>query len=256
MSRIRWNTKLVADEMLKENCILISEYKRGSIRIKYMFEGNEYSVRWDDWKNKTRPSRPHLTGGNRKTKPHKKWTNETVNELLKQDGCELADEYKSTKQRIRYKYNNSYYWTTIDDWIHHRSRPHLFVNELEQRFREYLEEKNIEFITQKSFEDLKSEKNYRLRFDFYLPQLNLLVEIDDRGHTSDDEQVDNGKLKDLYCIKHQLKLLRIDETTPINEYENALTEMKESDLYVLRYGRLYKNYNGMYKETITSINNE
>ena len=114
-----------------------------------------------------------------------------MNELLQQDDCELADEYKSSHKRFRYKYNNSYFWTTLDDWLHHHSRPHLYIIPQEQQFREYLESKNIEFTTQKTFDDLKSSKNYKLRFDFYLPQMNLLVEIDDRSHTSNDEQVEN-----------------------------------------------------------------
>lgn len=52
MSRIRWNTKLVSEEMAKENCILIDEYERGDLRIRYIYEGNEYSVRWQDWLKK------------------------------------------------------------------------------------------------------------------------------------------------------------------------------------------------------------
>ncbi|KAK8841976.1 hypothetical protein M9Y10_006325 [Tritrichomonas musculus] len=250
MSRIRWNTQMVAEELAKENCILISKYERGDKRITYTYEGQQYTVRFDDWKCKKRPSRPHLSGGNRITKEHTKWNNKSVNELLMKDDCELADEYHNTKQRIRYKYNNSYYWTTLDDWINHNSRPHNYYQPLEKQFREYLESNNIEFTTQKTYEDLKSAKNYKLRFDFYLSQLDLLVEMDDRSHRSDDEQVKNGKLKDQYCIEHKLKLLRIDETTPTSEYEEAIKQMTEQDLYVLRYGRLYQNYNGKYKEEI------
>lgn len=256
MSRTRWNTSMVAEALTKENCTLISKYERGDKRITYTYEGQEFTVRWDDWKNKKRPSRPHLKGGNRNTKEHTKWNNERVNELLQQDNCELADEYHNTKQRFRYQFNNSYYWVTLDDWIHHHARPHLYYQPLEQQFREYLETNNIEFITQKTYNDLKSDKNYKLRFDFYLPQLNLLVEMDDRSHTSSDEQVNNGKIKDQYCIDHKLKLLRIDESTPTTEYDSALKEITDENLYVLRYGKLYQNYNGKYKETIDSINND
>lgn len=250
MSRTRWNTKLVSEEMAKENCTLIGEYERGDIRIRYSYEGNEYTVRWGDWMNKKRPSRPHLKGGNRIVKPHEKWNKEKVNELLQKDECELADEYRNTKQRFRYKYHNSFYWVTLDDWVHHKSRPHLYIHVLEQQFREFLETNNIEFETQKSFDDLKSKKNYKLRFDFYLFDYDLLVELDERGHRSMADQVENGKLKDEYCIKHKMKLLRIDESTPIEEYNKALSEMNESNLYVMRYGRLYKQYNGIYKDDI------
>ena len=250
MTRIRWNTETVTKEMAKANCTLIDEYKRGDLRIRYTYEGNEYSVRWQDWLKKVRPSRPHLAGGNRITKPHEKWDNEKVNELLQIDECEFADEYRSTKQRFRYKYHDSFYWVTLDDWIHHKARPHLCIHILEQKFREFLEANNIKFETQKSFDDLKSMKNYKLRFDFYLPQFNLLVELDERGHRSMEESVEYGKLKDEYCKEHQMKLLRIDESTPVEKYSEALNEMNESDLYVLRYGKLYKQYNGIYKDKL------
>lgn len=248
MSRIRWNTEMVRNEMAKDNCMLIDEYTRGDVRIRYTYEDKEYTVRWNDWLNKKRPSRPHIKGGNRQTKPHEKWTNEAVNELLQKDDCELADEYKSTKQRFRYKYQNSYYWTTLDDWIHHKSRPHLYVLELEQNFREFLEEKGYEFQTQKSFDDLKSKKNYKLRFDFYLPQLNLLVEMDERGHRSQQERVESSILKDNYCREHHLKLLRVDETVTKEKFDEAIQAINEIDLYVFRYGRLYKQYDGKYKD--------
>lgn len=244
MSRTRWNTKLVAEEMLKENCYLIDEYIKGDIRIKYTFEGEEFSVRWHDWMKKERPSRPHLKGGNRITNLHKKWNNESVNELLLQDNCELSDNYHSTKQRFRYKYGNSYYWTTLDDWIYHKSRPHQYKNENEQRFRKYLEDNYIEFETQKSFDDLKSKRNYKLRFDFYIPEIDLLVEIDDRSHVNVDEQIINGKLKDQYCIEKNLKLLRIDETVEEEDFAKVIDNILDNNIYVLRYGRIYQNYQG------------
>ena len=250
MSRTRWNTQLVAAELKKENCILKSEYLNSKERITYTYEGNEYSVRLHDWLKKERPSRPHLTGGNRTTKPHNKWNNEKVNELLLKDGCELADEYRNTKQRFRYKFNDSFYWTTLDDWIHHQSRPHLYIIPYEKRFREFLEENHYKFQTQFSFDDLKSERNYKLRFDFYLIDFDLLIEIDDRSHFEYEDQIANGKLKNEYCIEHKLKLLRIDESVGKDEFQKAIETINENDIYIFKYGRLYRNYNGINKNKI------
>lgn len=245
MSKTRWTTQLVANEMLKEDCKLLDSYVNGSTRIRYEYHGNEYSVRWHDWNHSIRPSRPHLSGGNRNTRSHNKWNNQKVNELLSKDGCELVSEYHSTKQRLCYRYNGSLYWSTLDDWIHHQSRPHLNVNANENRFRSFLERNGIEFITQKSFDDLKSDSNYVLRFDFYLPSIDLLVEIDDRSHVSINDQIKNGKAKDQYCIEHKLKLLRIDASTDSDDdYLNALDQITNNDVYVMRYGKLYQNYHG------------
>ena len=243
MSRTRWNTNLVSEMMKKENCVLLDEYKRGDLRIKYLFENKEYSVRWNDWVRKIRPSRPHLKGGNRNTKLHEKWDNEKVNELFKKENCELVDEYKNTKQRLRYKFNNSYYWTTLDDWIYHSSRPHLYINQNEQKFKDYLEKNDIEFETQQSFNCLKSNKNYKLRFDFFIPSLNLLIEIDDRSHANKEEQIINGEIKDDFCEKNQIKLLRIDTAVKEEEYDELLTKIIETNIYILRYGKLYRRCN-------------
>ena len=236
---------MIAEEIMKEDCKLLDEYTVGSARIRYEYQGNVYSVRWYDWNHSVRPSRPHLTGGNRNTKPHEKWNEQKVNELFQKEGCELVSEYKSTKQRLCYRYNGSLYWSTLDDWIYHQSRPHMNSNSNENRFREFLERNGIAFIVQKTFDDLKSDKNYSLRFDFYLPEIGLLVEIDDRSHVSSDDQIKNGKLKDQYCIDNKLKLLRIDSLTGSDDdYRKALDQIVNDDIYVMRYGRLYQNYHG------------
>lgn len=254
MTRTRWNTQLVAEEMKKENCTLIDEYKRGDIRIKYMYNDNEYTVRWSDWLCKARPSRPHLSGGNRNSNPvHNKWNNESVNELLMKDQCELVGEYINSKQRFKYKYQDSFYFVTLGDWIYKNARPHLFINALEQQFQDYLEENDISFVTQKSFDDLKSSRNYKLRFDFYIPDFDLLVEIDDRSHLTVSDQIINGRLKNQYCEEHKLKLLRIDQYVTKNEFEDALCQVLEADadIYVFQYGQMYRKYKGIYKNDIT-----
>ena len=140
----------------------------------------------------------------------------------------------------------------MDDWIHHNARPHLYINNNEQRFREYLEENKISFITQKTFDDLKSSRNYKLRFDFYIPEFDLLVELDDRSHLSKNGQRINGKIKNEYCEKHKLKLLRIDEYVDKNDFKDALYQVLDADkdIYIFQYGKMYKQYKGIYKEEI------
>ena len=51
MKRINWTTELVAEEMLKDHCILTSEYKNNRTPIKYDFEGKTYSVIWNHWRD-------------------------------------------------------------------------------------------------------------------------------------------------------------------------------------------------------------
>ena len=76
-----------------------------------------------------------------------------------------------------------------------------------------------------------------MRFDFYLIDSNLLVEIDDWSHLEDENQITNGKIKNEYCIEHKLKLLRIDESVGKDEFQKAIETINEDDIYVFKYRR-------------------
>jgi very-short-patch-repair endonuclease len=92
----------------------------------------------------------------------------------------------------------------------------------EKRILNYLKRKNIKFVTQKKFDDCKNI--YRLPFDFYLPDYNVLIEFDGEQHfkksnfsKSDEinrmkfEQIQkNDRIKTRYCAKNNIILLRFD----------------------------------------------
>ena len=88
---------------------------------------------------------------------------------------------------------------------------------------EYLNDLNIKYIMQKRFELCKDIK--MLPFDFYLPEYNLCIEYDGIQHfipQSFGSQMDKNKMfkkvkdhdkiKDRYCKKNGIKLLRIPYT--------------------------------------------
>lgn len=88
----------------------------------------------------------------------------------------------------------------------------------EDRIAEILREANIEFEEQKSFDDLIFKK--KLRFDFYLPKLNTVIEYNGRQHyewvklfdkTYKDflESRHRDWLKRRYCKKKGIKLVVI-----------------------------------------------
>ena len=60
----------------------------------------------------------------------------------------------------------------------------------------------------------------------------------------------NGKLKNTYCIEHKLKLLRIDESVNKDEFQKAIESIKEEDVYIFKYGQIYRNYKGINKDKI------
>jgi hypothetical protein len=80
-----------------------------------------------------------------------------------------------------------------------------------------LTENNISFINQKKFTDCKDKRE--LPFDFYLPEYNICIEYDGEQHFNSipyfggDETlkqiIKRDKIKNNYCDKNNIKLLRI-----------------------------------------------
>lgn len=72
-----------------------------------------------------------------------------------------------------------------------------------------------ELVRQKKFDDLVSAKGRRLRYDFYLPRLNLLIEADGDQHYVEeakwytDSLFERDRLKDKYAEENGITLLRV-----------------------------------------------
>ena len=93
----------------------------------------------------------------------------------------------------------------------------------EVKIYDWLTKHNIRFEFQKSFPDLYyKSKNGRLKYDFYIPDQNLLIEFDGEYHynpisfskfISGDDQLAltqiRDKLKTEYAAKNNFNLLRI-----------------------------------------------
>ena len=97
----------------------------------------------------------------------------------------------------------------------------------EQKIISILEENNIEYEYQKSFDGCRfPETNAIAKFDFYLPDYNLLIEYDGQQHFKPGvsgwytpEKFEKQKQRDLYkdawCLENGIKLIRI----PFTMYE-------------------------------------
>ena len=98
-------------------------------------------------------------------------------------------------------------------------------SEGEKIIKQILETSNINFETEKKIPNLLSNKNYPLRFDFYLPDLNCFIEFDGEQHYlpinnrySLNNCIERDKIKNQYCIENNIKLYRI----PYSEKNNML----------------------------------
>lgn len=90
---------------------------------------------------------------------------------------------------------------------------------------------SIKYIRNNKFIDCRGETGYPLPFDFYLPDYNMCIEYDGQQHYLPVFGIDkftrlkiNDKIKDYYCEKNGIKLLRI--SYKISGYERIYDEIK------------------------------
>lgn len=111
----------------------------------------------------------------------------------------------------------------------------------EQKIEEILQNANLIYQKEFSFTDLLSENDIPLRFDFAIfnkdLQLSYLIEYDGEQHYSDKtdkiwkdfyiKRQERDKIKNEYCIKHNIVLYRI----PYWEKNNLSLELITSEKY-------------------------
>jgi hypothetical protein len=138
------------------------------------------------------------------------------------------------KNKVKLIYNDVIYEQCLSDHLsgHLPMNINIINNSSkgEKSVMKFLENNNIKYIREYKFQDCKNI-NY-LRFDFYLPDYNLLIEYDGKQHFNSisiwggDEGLKkikiNDNIKNQYCIKNRIPLLRIsyleNVEDKINEY--------------------------------------
>lgn len=93
----------------------------------------------------------------------------------------------------------------------------------EEKINKILAQNNITFIPQYHTKTLKSDKNYPLYFDFYLPDYNIVIEYQGKQHynpisrgfydeASFDELKRRDELKKEWCKTNKVKMIEIPYT--------------------------------------------
>lgn len=100
----------------------------------------------------------------------------------------------------------------------------------ENLIKNILQSRNISYQTQYTFKDCKYK--LPLRFDFYLPECNTCIEFDGKQHFEPHFKDVNGiefsktkkrdKIKNEYCLKNNIKLIRIRYDENISNVLNKI----------------------------------
>lgn len=141
---------------------------------------------------------------------------------------ELSPLFDNNNIPVRY---GKFYNSELDIYFTSRLRSVLY-NEVngsgqlrlysngERKIKGILDANNIFYLIEYSFKDCSNPKTgKRLRFDFYLPNNNILIEFDGEQHykatggwnnkDAFKERVLRDSIKDLYVNEHYIKLIRI-----------------------------------------------
>lgn len=108
------------------------------------------------------------------------------------------------------------------------------------KIRQCLEQLNLFFEEEKTFENCYTSKGYLYHFDFYLPDYNCCIEYDGIQHYigwkngKDEKSLEkiqyNDKIKNEYCKNNHIRLIRIPYTEFNNLTPTYIMKLLESDI--------------------------
>lgn len=226
--------KMFLDEMSElvgEEYFVIGEYINTDTKvvIKHNVCGHEYGVEPNSFINAG--SRCPSCAGTIK------WDNkrflDTIEELPYRDEYVFIEPYDGydTKLEVTHKICGHTYSVTPNKFIELRRCPKCNNSRGEKKVSYFLDTHGVDYIMEKTFPDLLSN-GVRLRYDFYLPKENLLIEYDGSQHyrvkTHSNETYAESlerfkgmkyrdKSKDEYALKNGIDMIRIKYT----EYDNV-----------------------------------
>ena len=133
-------------------------------------------------------------------------------------------KFKNTKEKVKIKCNTCSYVFFQEVSCHYNSGtgcPKCKESKGEKKVHDFLETLNINFERQRKFEGCKFKR--KLPFDFYLYDINLLIEFDGEGHFEPLrysknklinykkylDVLERDKIKDEWARKNNIPLLRI-----------------------------------------------
>jgi len=130
-------------------------------------------------------------------------------------GCPIHDDFRTTFDYFRLGYGC----------------PICNTSKGEIKIAKFLKNNTLNFLSEYTFKNCK--KNGILRFDFYLPDHNILIEFDGEQHYKPikffggekefKKLQERDKIKTEYCKKNNIKLIRI----PYTEFNNIEKILKE-----------------------------
>ena len=157
-----------------------------------------------------------------------------IKEKVEKEGYFLkTDNYINNRQKLEFKCpKNHTFFMSWHDFNGGCRCPHCKVSKGEDEIRRILNFWNVEFVSQKRFENCRD--SLELPFDFYLPSLNVCIEYDGEQHYKPIEAFNgeigyaktkrHDEIKTHFCKDNNINLIRI----PYWEFNNIENILKQN----------------------------
>jgi hypothetical protein len=120
----------------------------------------------------------------------------------------------------------------------------------EKKIEEYLQKNNIQYETQKSLDNCKNKRP--LKFDFYLPTYDVLIEFDGGLHFEAkkyfggidglSKRRECDLVKNVFCIRNKKYLFRISDNDIRNVEQLIENYLNKQDKKIIEYSTLSKYF--------------
>lgn len=227
--KLRYDIKCLKKETIQiSNCILLSdEYINNIQNLKFQCGcGNIFETSWYLFKKGKQCCN--------ECNNIKRWNYDEVLKFIEENSnCKLLTKgYKGVHENLEFKCEcGERFQTTFrnfrDRYVRSCRKCRNIKSKLEIFVEKILKKHKIDFIEQYSFEDCVSKNNKKLPFDFYLPNNNLIIEVDGEQHFTERafnkdilefaDRLINDAIKNSFCEDNNINILRI----PYFDIENS-----------------------------------
>lgn len=153
-------------------------------------------------------------------------------DLIKSEGTYLTKSDITTKLKVSSKTLNKFRISILklNNLCDMKKPASVFELKVFEVLKQIYE--NYKIDSQVTFDDLVSPKNWKLRFDFAVKSLKIIIEADGNQHNdsshymSTDYTVECDRLKESWCLLNGYKLIRIPYTRKVTfEYVNKYVNL-------------------------------
>lgn len=193
----------------KDGYTLLDEYVNTETKVKMICpKGHDYITTPHNFKSGYRC--PKCSG------KCKEQASEDFYKCVKEFNYKCITKYENNSKKVKLECPQGHFWEVSPVEFKRGVRcAYCNMSAGEKEVAKVLDEHGIKYEIQKQFDGLKGDY-YNLKFDFYIPEYSLVIEVQGEQHIYQIKNMTKtntfkyDKLKKDYCLKNNLKLLELE----------------------------------------------